>query len=86
MASRDAQLDWRNKSSAPEGVASYIPYKGEVSTILKDLEGGIKSGLSYSGARSLTELRNKVEWARQTSSGTHESGTHILNTHNARRK
>ena len=86
MASRDAQLDWRNKSSAPEGVASYIPYKGEVATILKDLEGGIKSGLSYSGARSLTELRNKVEWERQTSAGTHESGTHILNTHNARRK
>tara|TARA_R110002060_G_scaffold6146_4_gene9446 strand:+ start:1098 stop:2156 length:1059 start_codon:yes stop_codon:yes gene_type:complete len=86
MASRDAQLDWRNKSSAPEGVASYIPYKGEVTTILKDLEGGIKSGFSYSGARNLTELRNKVEWSRQTSAGTQESTTHILTTHNARRK
>ena len=86
MASKDAQLDWRNKSSTPEGVASYIPYKGSVVDILQDLEGGIKSGFSYSGARSLTELRNKVEWARQTSAGTHESGTHILNTHNARRK
>jgi IMP dehydrogenase len=86
MASKDAQLDWRNKSSTPEGVASYIPYKGSVVGILQDLEGGIKSGFSYSGARSLTELRNKVEWARQTSAGTYESGTHILNTHNARRK
>jgi IMP dehydrogenase len=85
MASRDAQLDWRNKSSTPEGVASYIPYKGSVVDILKDLEGGIKSGFSYSGARNLTELRNKVEWARQTSAGTHESNTHIF-SQNGRKK
>ena len=78
MASKDAQLDWRKKSSTPEGVASYIPYKGSVLDILTDLEGGIKSGLSYTGARNLEELRRKVEWARQTSAGTHESGTHIF--------
>ena len=78
MASKDAQLDWRNKSSTPEGVASYIPFKGSVIDILDDLRGGIKSGLSYTGARNLTELRHKVEWARQTSAGTQESGTHIF--------
>ena len=86
MASKDAQLDWRNKSSTPEGVASYIPYKGSVEDILTDLEGGIKSGFSYTGARNLTELQHKVEWARQTSAGSLESSTHILNTDNARRK
>jgi len=78
MASKDAQLNWRSKSSTPEGVASYIPYKGSVRDILGDLEGGIKSGFSYTGARNLTELRRKVEWARQTPAGTHESDTHIF--------
>jgi len=78
MASKDAQVDWRNKSSTPEGVASYIPFKGTVHDILHDLRGGIRSGLSYSGARNLTQLRHKVEWARQTSAGTHESNTHIF--------
>ena len=78
MASKDAQLNWRKKTSTPEGVASYIPYKGSVQEILQDLEGGIKSGLSYTGARNLVELRRKVEWARQTSAGTQESGTHIF--------
>jgi len=78
MASKDAQLDWRNKSSTPEGVASYIPFKGSVVNILRDLEGGIRSGLSYTGSRNLDELRSKVEWARQTSAGTQESGTHIF--------
>jgi IMP dehydrogenase len=86
MASKDAQLDWRNKSPTPEGVASYIPHKGSVVDILRDLEGGIRSGFSYTGARTLAELRNKVEWVRQTSAGTHESNTHILSTRNARRK
>ena len=85
MASKDAQLDWRNKSSTPEGVASYIPFKGSVVDILDDLKGGIKSGLSYSGARNLTELRRKVEWARQTSAGTAESNTHIF-SQNGRQK
>jgi IMP dehydrogenase len=86
MASKDAQMNWRNKTSTPEGVASYIPFKGSAVDILGDLEGGIRSGLSYSGARNLSELRNKVEWARQTSAGMAESNTHILTTRNARRK
>ena len=85
MASKDAQMNWRNKTSTPEGVASYIPYKGSVVDILKDLEGGIKSGLSYSGARNLTELRHKVEWSRQTTAGTQESNTHIF-SQNGRQK
>ena len=86
MASKDAQMDWRNKSSTPEGVASYIPYKGSVADILSDLEGGIRSGLSYTGARTIPELQRKAEWARQTSAGTIESGTHILTTQNGRKK
>jgi IMP dehydrogenase len=86
MASKDAQMDWRNKSSTPEGVASYIPYKGSVTDILNDLRGGIKSGLSYTGARTIAQLQHKSEWARQTSAGTIESGTHILTTQNGRKK
>jgi len=86
MASKDAQLDWRNKSSTPEGVASYIPYKGSATDILHDLRGGIQSGLSYSGARTIAQLQHKAEWARQTSAGTVESGTHILTAQDGRRK
>ena len=52
MASKDAQLDWRNKSLSPQKALLYIPYKGSVLDILDRLEGGIKSGFSYSGART----------------------------------
>ena len=78
MASREAQNEWRGRSSSPEGVVSTIPYKGSVHDILTDLAGGIRSGLSYSGARSIHELRAKARFIRQTMAGQEESSAHIF--------
>ena len=78
MASRKAQEAWRGKSSAPEGIATTVHYKGSVSNILNDLVGGIKSGCSYSGARNLHELRTTAKWTRQSSASMAESSAHIL--------
>lgn len=78
MASREAQMDWRGKTSAPEGISTFINYKGSVDNILNDLLGNIRSGLSYSGARNLQELRQKVTFVLQSSAGMVESSTHIL--------
>ena len=78
MASRSAQLDWRGKSSSPEGISTTIPYKGPVSDILRDIGGNIRSGFSYTGARDLRELQSKAIFIRQTSASQIESSTHIL--------
>lgn len=78
MASRSAQQDWRGKSSAPEGVSTFVPCKGPLEPLFNDIVGGIRSGLSYTGARNLLELRTKVKFVRQTSAGQHESSPHIL--------
>lgn len=78
MASRSAQSDWREKTSTPEGISTSVPYKGKVSDVLRDLAGGIRSGLSYSGAKNLTELRSKSSFIRQSSASQVESWTHIL--------
>lgn len=78
MASREAQEDWRGKSSAPEGITTKIPYKGPVENIFNDLVGNIKSGLSYTGVANISLLQAKAEFIRQTSAGQHESSTHIL--------
>ncbi len=78
MASRNAQMDWRGKSSSPEGISTTVRYKGPVLDVLQDLTGGIKSGFSYSGARTLSELHAKAEFVRQTLAGQSESNTHIL--------
>lgn len=78
MASADAQNEWRGKSSTPEGISTTVPYKGSAGDILEDLAGGIRSGLSYTGVRSLGELRCKATFIRQTHAGQSESSTHIL--------
>lgn len=78
MASREAQMNWRNKSSSPEGISTFINYKGSVVDIIDDLVGNIKSGLSYSGASNLCELKTKAQFVLQSSAGMNESFTHIL--------
>jgi IMP dehydrogenase len=80
MASADAQIDWRGRAASLEGIATTVPYKGSVIGVLGTLEKGIRSGFSYSGARSLAELQSKATFIRQTGSGYAESLTHILNS------
>ena len=77
MASVEAQIDWRGHTASVEGVSHTIPYKGSVVEILMGLEGSIRSGLSYTGALNLSELRSKSKFIKQTSAGQTESSTHI---------
>jgi len=77
MASKEAQVEWRGKYSSFEGVATRVPHRGPVEVILEDLEKGIRSGFSYSGARDLRELQAKAQFVVQTTSGLSESRTHI---------
>ena len=79
MASKEAQISWRGKFSSHEGVSARVPYRGSVSKILESLERGLRSGLSYSGARNISELQSTSEFVVQTSAGLGESKTHILN-------
>ena len=77
MASKEAQVDWKGKYSSFEGVSSRVPYKGSIKEILFDLDKGIRSGLSYSGARTIKDLQARAEFVIQTTAGATESGTHI---------
>tara|TARA_Y100000296_G_scaffold85461_1_gene121460 strand:- start:1220 stop:2248 length:1029 start_codon:yes stop_codon:yes gene_type:complete len=78
MASKDAQIEWRGKTASLEGIATTVPCKGGVGLVLADLERGIRSGFSYSGARNIKQLHEKARFVRQTASGRVESSTHIL--------
>jgi len=77
MASKEAQADWRGRYSSFEGISATVPYRGKVHNVLTDLEQGIRSGLSYSGCRSILELQARHKFVRQTTAGLGESKTHI---------
>lgn len=70
MASFQVQKEKRpDKTPRVEGISKLVPYKGPVRRILDDLEAGIRSGFSYSGAANLQELRNNAEFIKITSNG-----------------
>ena len=64
----------------PEGVEAVVPYRGDVTDVLHQLVGGLRSGLSYAGASSLKELRQNAEFIRVSPAGVRESGPHDVQT------
>ncbi len=60
----------------PEGVEAMVPYKGSVVEIVRQLTGGLRSGLSYCGAKTIPEMQRKAEFVKMTPAGFVESHPH----------
>ena len=60
----------------PEGVEAMVQYKGSVVEIVRQLVGGLRSGLSYCGAKNISEMQKNAEFIRITSAGYIESQPH----------
>ncbi len=78
MASREAQTSWRGKTGSIEGVSTTVSWRGPVADILHDLEWGIRSGFSYSGARNMCDLRTRAIFIEQSNASQTESSPHAL--------
>lgn len=87
MASLAASLGRRSKERGElpgedlndyvaEGVEAMVPYKGSVVDMLKQLGGGIRSGLSYCGARTIPQMQENAEFVRISGAGFAESQPH----------
>jgi IMP dehydrogenase len=61
-----------------EGVEGRVPYKGPLSDVIFQLMGGLRSGMGYVGANSLTELRERAQFVQITSGGLRESHVHDI--------
>lgn len=78
MASKEAQNDWRGKFSSIEGVATTVPCRGPAMEILYELDQGLRSSLSYSGATDLEQFRQRAQFIRQSAASRVESSAHIF--------
>ena len=58
-----------------EGVSNLVDYKGPVSEVIKGLVKGLKSGVSYCGARNISEMQANAEFIEITSESWRESTT-----------
>jgi IMP dehydrogenase len=72
--SAESQADW--DKVVPEGVEAVVPYRGHVKEIIYQLVGGLRSGLSYGGARTIKELQANAEFIEISAAGVRESNSH----------
>ncbi len=66
------------KKKVPEGVEATVSVKGTVEEIVHYFIGGLRSGMSYSNARTLKELRENAEFIKCTQAGLAESHPHDI--------
>ena len=73
---REKKDDLNPFDYTPEGVEAMVSFKGSVSEVIKGLIGGLKSGISYCGARNIEEMQKNAEFIKVTPIGLKESGFH----------
>lgn len=81
MASREAQeefLGQMHEWKTAEGVSTDVPYREVANHVIADIIGGLRSGLTYAGANSISELQRKLNYVEVTQSGRIESLPHKL--------
>ena len=60
----------------PEGIEGRVAYKGPASAVIHQLVGGLRAGMGYTGAQTITELHEKARFRRITGAGLRESHVH----------
>lgn len=61
-----------------EGVEGLVPVKGKVKDLLDQAIGGIKSGMYYTGAKTIPELQKNARFIRLTQASLKESHPHHI--------
>jgi IMP dehydrogenase len=59
----------------PEGIEGRVPHRGSLASILHQLMGGLRSGMGYTGSKTIKDLRS-AKFIRATSQGLRESHVH----------
>ena len=78
-ANRYFQKNFKDKSKfVPEGVEGRVEYKGKVSKIIYQLQGGLRSSMGYIGAKNLNEINKKAKFVKITKAGFYESMVHSV--------
>lgn len=65
MASREAQEDYMGSMAdwkTAEGISTEVSVKGSVVDVISDVMGGIRSGMTYCGAKDIKDLQRKAQF------------------------
>lgn len=70
------ELNEELEEIVPEGVETFVPYKGAAKDVINQLVGAVCSGMSYCNAATIPELWRNVKFIRITQAGFRESREH----------
>lgn len=70
------QGDEEDVKLVPEGIEGRVPYRGPLSDNIHQLVGGLRSGMGYTGCRTIKELQERAEFVKITNAGLRESHVH----------
>jgi IMP dehydrogenase len=71
MASYNAKIKDNRDGDHVEGISQFIPYKGLVKDIVRNLTDGIRSGISYVGAHDIADLQHKAHFVQVSPTDNH---------------
>ena len=78
-SNRYFQKKYKDKSKfVAEGVDGRVEYKGNVSKIIYQLQGGLRSSMGYIGAKKLVEIKRNAKFIKITKAGFYESMVHSV--------
>ena len=78
-ANRYFQKNFKDKSKfVPEGVEGRVEYKGSISKIIYQLQGGLRSSMGYIGAKNLGQISKNAKFIKITKAGFYESMVHSV--------
>lgn len=72
----EMELQQELESIVPEGVETFVPYKGAAKDVIYQLLGALKSGMSYCNASDIKSLWQNSKFIEITSAGFRESKAH----------
>lgn len=64
------------KKLVPEGIEGRVPYSGTLREVAYQMIGGLRAAMGYCGCPTITELYERAQFVRITSSGLMESHPH----------
>jgi IMP dehydrogenase len=72
------QMDVSADKLVPEGIEGRVPYKGPLSGVIHQLNGGLRSSMGYMGCNSIEKFRDEATFVRITGAGVRESHAHDI--------
>ncbi|MCK9408822.1 MAG: IMP dehydrogenase [Bacteriovoracaceae bacterium] len=63
----------------PEGIEGRVPFKGELSTTVYQMVGGLRAAMGYCGAENVAALQERAKFVKMSAAGLRESHPHDIN-------